>query len=541
MDKKYTSLREIEKAYIRTQGLQRVTAELAKAATKSDVAKIIVEEGFTVLHADSGDIALLGENNEFEVLGSKGYPKSFLNIVPSPVQEPQLLTLYVIETKKPYFIPDVNKLEKRYEVAKKFIQKVKAKSAALLPLTLDEQVMGVIQFTFKESQEFEEEDKKFMMTLAQQCAQAFERVIAQDALAESKKELEIILSTVADGILVQDKEGKIIYANNAVGKVFKEVSLKDIFSKPWEEFLSMFEIQDEKGNVIPYHLLAAQQALVAKKHIKVTHKFTHKRTGETHWLQIESSPIIGVNKKSSIIVSVFQDITVLKEIEQRKDDFISMASHELKTPLTSAKVFTHVLKQRMGILQDELSTKMLAKLDRQLDLLNELTKDLLDITKLQKGKLDLSKSRFMLDKVVQEIVGDLQPSTDHPLRISTPPQLSVIADKEKISQVITNFLTNAIKYSNNTTTIKIAVRKNTHSMIVSVKDEGIGISKEDVEKIFERFYRIERERKTYPGLGLGLYISSEIIKQHGGKIWVKSEKGKGSTFYFSLPIKVLSN
>lgn len=530
------ALQDIKRALKRVQGLQHVTSELSKANTKSSVAKVIIEEGFLILGAESGDVVLMDDGGNLEVVAYKGYPKSVLEGWSSAGKAGSLITHEVIQRKKPYFIPDANQIDEKYAYAKYFLGKVKAQSAALLPLIQQNKIVGVIQFTFSRPQIFEEEDKKFMITLAQQCSQAFERVTAQEKLAESKKELEIILSTVADGILVQDDTGGIIYANKAVGNVFKDVKYEDFFTYKWEDFLNQFEVQDEQGNILSHSSMPGRRAITSRKPTKVTYKFTHKKSQESHWLQIESTALVSLDKKSSIAVSVFQDITTLKEIEQRKDDFISIASHELKTPLTSAKVFTQVLKKQFisKKLKDE--ERLVNKIDRQLEQLNELTKDLLDITKIQKGKLELTKTRFALDKIVGNVVGDLQPSTDHRIEISQNERVMLYADKEKIAQVITNFLTNAIKYSPSTQKIDIKIFKNATHVKVSVKDRGIGIARHDVEKIFERFYRIERDKKTYPGLGLGLYISSEIIRQHGGDIGVKSEKGQGSIFYFSLPL-----
>ena len=532
-DPKIPDSTSLKQAYKRMQGLQHVTSELSKAVTKKDVARIIINEGFAVLQAESGDI-VLQKDNSLEVIAYKGYNKKLLEALDSKENVPPLLTRVVMTSKQPYFITDRQNLPRRFEFAKKFLEKVHAQSAALLPLLEEDNVIGVVQFTFKNQQFFFDEDKEFMMTLAQQCAQAFQRVTFQEELTESKKELEIILSSVADGILVQDDKGKVIYVNQALGRIFSDVPHEELRKLSWEGFLNLFEISDENSNILPHAYMPGRRALTTGENVKVTFKFTHKMSQRSRWLHIESTVIHLPQRKRKNVVSVFQDITVMKELEQRKDDFISMASHELKTPLTSAKVFSHVLRKQLKNKDDG---KLLQKIDRQLDLLTDLTKDLLDITKLQKGKFDLTKKRFDIEKVVREVIEDLQPSTHHKIRIISLDRTQLYADKDKIAQVITNFLTNAIKYSSDKTEILVKVRRLKSSIQVSVQDAGIGIDTADIGQIFERFYRIEKDKKTYPGLGLGLYISSEIVKQHEGKIWVESKKGKGSTFYFALPLK----
>ncbi len=174
--------------------------------------------------------------------------------------------------------------------------------------------------------------------------------------------------------------------------------------------------------------------------------------------------------------------------------------------------------------------------------LNKLTKlinDLLDISKMQAGKLPLQKEMFRLDEVVGEIVENLQAVTPtHKLRLEEITDAEVYGDRDRIGQVVINLLTNAIKYSPESDDVMIRVTKDREQATVSVQDKGIGIDIIHQQKIFERFYQVtDPMEKTYPGLGIGLYISYEIIQRHHGRMRVKSSKGNGSTFSFSLPLR----
>jgi PAS domain S-box-containing protein len=227
----------------------------------------------------------------------------------------------------------------------------------------------------------------------------------------------------------------------------------------------------------------------------------------------------------------------LREMETRKDNFISMASHELKTPVTSLKIYRDLLERQLAEKNIKEYNKVLAVMDNQIHKLTMLITDLLNLSKIQVGKLDFRMTTLNLVDVVQSTIDDLQPSTDHNLVIQVQKQrIIVYGDKDRLGQVLINLITNAIKYSPDGKKVIITVSTTATQARVSVRDFGVGISKDHREKIFERFYQIEAKDKTYPGLGMGLYISQEIIQRHSGKLWVDKAKGKGSIFTFTLPI-----
>lgn len=221
-----------------------------------------------------------------------------------------------------------------------------------------------------------------------------------------------------------------------------------------------------------------------------------------------------------------------------RDNFISVASHELKTPITSVKIFTEVLQQHSEQIGDQKAVAHLTKMNKQLDKLTELIYNMLNISKIQAGRLEFHEKLFDLDTAVAEIVDVLQQgATKHKLIIEGKTHKKVYGDEDRIGQVLSNLIANAIKYSPKADKVIIHLSTDRRNVIVCVEDFGIGLATEHVGHIFERFYRVFDEAdKTFPGLGIGLYISSEIIKRHHGKLWVESEPGKGSRFYFSLPL-----
>lgn len=232
------------------------------------------------------------------------------------------------------------------------------------------------------------------------------------------------------------------------------------------------------------------------------------------------------------------DITERKQDELRKNDFIGMVSHELKTPLTSLNGYSQILQSRAKKNQDEFSVNALKKIGTQVSKMTALINGFLNISRLESGKIHLEKKKFNLDELIAENIKESELLTEtHQILFTPCPPVEVEADKDKISSVITNFISNAVKYSPAGKLIEIQCEVSPSEVRVGVKDHGMGIKKEDSERLFERFYRVRNgQTQLISGFGIGLYLSAEIVKSHSGKIWVDSIPGEGSTFFFTLPL-----
>jgi len=225
------------------------------------------------------------------------------------------------------------------------------------------------------------------------------------------------------------------------------------------------------------------------------------------------------------------------ELMQKKDEFMSIASHELKTPITSVKASLQVV-ERLVSKNEALKpvSPFVEKAAKQVNKLTEIVNDLLDVTKIQAGKLELLKSQFVLADLVKECADScLIDNSKHKITVKGNTAIAVFADRNRIHQVICNLLTNAVKYSPVNDEVMVSIEQlNTGYVKVMVADQGIGIPEDKIGEVFDRFFRVEHTSQSFSGLGLGLYISSEIIKQHGGEIGVVSTLGKGSTFWFTV-------
>jgi PAS domain S-box-containing protein len=237
------------------------------------------------------------------------------------------------------------------------------------------------------------------------------------------------------------------------------------------------------------------------------------------------------------------DITEQKEVANQKDNFLAVASHELKTPVTSLKAYAQVMETLFRRSGDTKNAELVARMDKQVNRLNSLIGDLLDVTKINSGRMQFNNSTFDFNELVEEVTESIQlTSHKHKIELAAKFNRPVTGDKERIGQVIINFLSNAVKYSPDSDKVVIYTEDYGSFVKLCVRDFGIGIGKEKQDKVFEQFYRVSGTKEhTFPGLGLGLYISSEIIKRMGGKISVRSVLGKGSIFCFTLPIEMTSS
>ncbi|MGZ5197789.1 MAG: hybrid sensor histidine kinase/response regulator [Kaistella sp.] len=233
---------------------------------------------------------------------------------------------------------------------------------------------------------------------------------------------------------------------------------------------------------------------------------------------------------------LLEEIEFRKEAERKKDEFISIASHELKTPMTSIKGYIQLLERSLDKNDIETVRARLHKVHNQVEKLNLLVADLLDISKIESGKLKFNKKYFNFDEVLDHIVEVMQQANPTVNLMKTGRiDREIFGDEMRIEQVIVNFITNAIKYAPNSHEVHITSELRGSEIYFAVKDFGIGMAKEHQQRIFDKFYRVEETSERFQGLGIGLYICHEIIERHQGQIGVNSAPEEGSEFYFNIP------
>lgn len=344
------------------------------------------------------------------------------------------------------------------------------------------------------------------------------------------QQLKTITDNAASALFMIDLSGKPIFMNPAARKTLG-YSLNDIKGKELHKILHPEESKAEREKC------TLVNAILNMENVSYSEGEFTKEDGSLFPVSFSIAPLREGGLPQGSLLE-FQDITKRKELERQKDDFIGVASHELKTPVTSIKAYTQILEQRFKKAGDSSSADLVGKMDAQLNRLTNLIADLLDVTKLQGERLRFHNVYFGMNKLAKEVAEDIQrTTTKHDIKLKLGNERTVYVDRDRTGQVITNFLTNAIKYSPTNKKITVSTKVRENNVELCVRDFGVGISKTKQKKVFERFYRISGSKEdTYPGLGLGLYISSEIIERQGGKIWVESQLKKGSKFCFSIPL-----
>ncbi len=349
----------------------------------------------------------------------------------------------------------------------------------------------------------------------------------EKVLLESEQKFRLLANSIPQQVWTADTEGNLNYFNESVFS-FSGLTPEQVYRDGW---LQIVHPDDREENVKRW-----MHSITTGEDFLFEHRFC-RHDGQYRWQLSRAIPHRDAEGRIQMWVGSSTDIQELKEQEQQKDFFISMASHELKTPITSIKGYIQLLQITHANSGDDILTKSLKSVDKLIERLTSLISDLLDLSKIKSGKLFLVKESFAINELVEEVTDEIKHiNPGYSIIIAEQTRAAVFADRERIGQVLINLLTNAVKYSPESMEIKVKSYEEDNRVIVFVEDSGIGINKKDQEKIFERFYRVEgKNEKTFPGFGIGLFISMEIIRRHDGDMGVISEPGKGSAFYFSLP------
>jgi PAS domain S-box-containing protein len=348
-------------------------------------------------------------------------------------------------------------------------------------------------------------------------------------LKMSQEYLDSIVQTVRESLIVVEPDLKVLTVNEHFLRTFKVSRVETIDQE-------LYKLGNGQWN-IPRLKEMLEDILPTNNPVldfEVEHDFPHigKKLMLVNAYRVE----LEGQYKDRILLAI-EDITERRAIEQRKDDFLSVASHELKTPLTTVKAYVQVMERMMHPESTDQFKSVVSKAGSELLRLNKLISELLDVSRLQSGRADLQREPFDLNKMIHDVADGLQvASTTHKITIDGSVKELYNGDESQLRQVVSNLISNAIKYSPDASAVEIFISQVSTFIKVSVTDHGMGISLNDKKKIFERFYRASNIQKHFPGMGIGLYVCEQIVKNHGGDLWVDTEEGKGSTFSFTLPL-----
>lgn len=341
-------------------------------------------------------------------------------------------------------------------------------------------------------------------------------------------ELEFLANTVPPVVWTSKPNGELDFINRR---------WYDQTGKTEDQTLGTKWIESVHPNDVEEATLFWERSLITGTLYEVEFRVVTKE-GDYRWFLVRALPLKNEDGKILKWYGTNTDIHNQKELEKQKDDFLAIASHELKTPVTSLKAYTQVVEAMFVKNGDERNAMLLNRMNKQIDRLTKLIDDLLNVTKIRAGKLQLNLSTFNFKELVDEVAEEVQKtSSKHHIHKIIKFDGDVRCDRDRIYQVLVNLLSNAIKYSPDNHKLDLLVTASRDMVQVSVKDYGIGIPPRERDKVFEQFYRVQGATdQTFAGMGLGLYICADIIKRLSGRIWVDSIQNEGSTFSFTVPI-----
>jgi PAS domain S-box-containing protein len=354
-----------------------------------------------------------------------------------------------------------------------------------------------------------------------------EQKITENALRSLNSFNENILRSIEDVVIVLDEKLNVIKANKAFAKLFRYTPAPEISSL---NFVELVKPYDKNG----YLLMAIKNSFHTKngfsnKQIEMEISITDVRTYDVSCTFMHSL----MDKNVLLIV---HDITAYKELEREKEDVMGFVAHELRNPLSNVILCNELLSEALKENDSELAESMLEKSKNNASRLQKMITELYESTKITSGYMPLQMSEFNFFDAIREAIETVEIlQSAYQINVNGDANIMMTGDRYRLIQVLTNYLSNGIKYSNGKTSVLLNVAHDDKTLTVSVKDEGLGISKEQLPFVFERFFRVEKTRNI-EGIGLGLYLCRQIIHAHKGRVWAESEEGKGSVFYFSIPL-----
>ncbi|ACU05564.1 PAS sensor protein [Pedobacter heparinus DSM 2366] len=346
---------------------------------------------------------------------------------------------------------------------------------------------------------------------------------------EKSARLAAIVATSNDAIISKTLESVITSWNDSAERMFGYTSTEIIGETIYK--LIPADRQDEEPMILT-RLKAGE---------RVEHFETKRQTKDGRLIDVSLtiSPIKDSHGNITGFSKIARDISERKQNDIRKNDFIAMVSHEIKTPLTSMSAILQMLQRKFAESEDVLVSQLLDRANLQVKKMNKMISGFLNISRLESGKIQINRQVFNICELIKEVVAEINlTGINHIINIRECEDAVVMADREKIDSVLSNLLGNAIKYSPKGSEVTIDCYKQDSYVCIRVSDRGLGISEADCGHVFDRYYRVESDPISQAsGFGIGLYLSAEIVHRHDGKIWVESEIGKGSQFYFSLPLE----
>lgn len=415
------------------------------------------------------------------------------------------------------------------------------RNAVTVPLTVEEKdeeqrvvnrrTIGVLHvFNKRRGQRFTDEDVRLLVIMAKQAAAVIRNATVYLQLLGERDQLAATLQSLMAGVVVVDTHKKVLLLNAAARRIFAIPEREEVVGHPYSEVVREEKVQNLIERVLEHHREVAEE---------ITLYLPEERV-----YQVQVAPIYTEQKELTGVVTALNDITEIRNVERMKSAFISRLSHELTTPLTAIKGFVSTLledeESGNGELYDRATRLEFYRIiGSECNRLERLINDLLNVSRIEHGmEIELDFRSVDVPEVLRRVVQVYEATSPrHRFKVTVEPQIPpIMADAPSVEVIFNNLISNAVKYSPKGGLVEVTVRHAPEGVEISVADQGVGIPPDKIPRIFERFERLSGpEREQTGGVGIGLFLVKHLVEAHGGRIWVQSEVGRGSTFYVFLP------
>jgi PAS domain S-box-containing protein len=503
--------------------LLEITRAITQELNLDKLLARILTISIEMLAGQAGLIALRDVSGGWNVAASHGIPPAFLRQL-----DPLLAAIPEREEPAQYEIREINRLLQSLTRAASW----GLLTGVVLPLISRKQVVGVILIFRNYQGGFSANDTALLQSFADQAAIAVHNAQLYTQVSNEKRRMDALLDSAADGIFILGPDHRIERCNPAFARMLglpesaiNGAKQEDIIH--WKEIKEGLTLDQAEAGGWP---LTPNATLYVEGDLE-------RRNGLPLPVGITYAPLLASEGNLTNVVATVRDITRFREADELKSTFISVISHELKTPVALIKGYVSTLRREDVSWDRQVVHDSLEVIEEEADRLTELIENLLDASRLQAGALSINLTDVLLDDLVERIVDRFKTqSENHSLVVDFPPDFPVIlGDEDRLEQVLSNLVSNAIKYSPKGGEVRVTGRVRSGQAIVCVSDEGPGIAPDDIPHVFDRFYRSSDASRTTKGAGLGLYLARAVIQAHGGRIWVDPKPGAGARICFSLP------